>query len=89
MAVDKDLKRALKVRSDDTWPPSTPGGVPHCTGACQQGRRPCMSPEECSPDQPFTRNGCFIILGAGALAWALVALAFLAALALHNWWAGL
>jgi hypothetical protein len=63
---------------------------PGCKGDCQQGRRPCLHPEECLPDSPpLTRNGCFTILGAAVLAWALVALAFLAALALHNWWAGL
>jgi hypothetical protein len=84
MSRDRDIDEAFDVRIEP-WDPKLPG----CKGDCQQGRRPCLSPEECSPDQPLTRNGCFIILGAAALAWALVAIAFLAALALHNWWAGL
>lgn len=84
MAADKDLERALDARIEP-WHVKLPG----CRGDCQQGRRPCMSPEECSPDQSLTRNECFIILGAAVLAWAMVALAFLAAIALHNWWAGL
>jgi hypothetical protein len=47
--------------------------LPGCRGDCQQGRRPCLSPEECMPDSPpLTRNGCLIAVAMVLGSWAIV-----------------
>lgn len=57
---------------------------PGCNGNCQQGRRPCFTPEECLPDSPpLTRNGFFIGCAVVILLW--VVLFFVGALILR-WW---
>lgn len=44
--------------------------LPGCRGDCQQGRRPCLSPEECLPDSPpMTRSGCMAAIGLVLLSW--------------------
>jgi len=45
--------------------------LPGCRGDCQQGQRPCLSPEECAPDSPpLTRSGCLLVVAAAVLGWA-------------------
>lgn len=47
--------------------------LPGCRGDCQQGRRPCLSPEECLPDTPpMTRSGCLVAIGLVLVSWVIV-----------------
>lgn len=47
--------------------------LPGCKGDCQQGRRPCLRPEECLPDSPpMTRSGCMAAIGLVLLSWVIV-----------------
>jgi hypothetical protein len=66
--MSRDIDEAFDVRIEP-WDPKLPG----CKGECQQGRRPCLSPEECMPDSlPFTRSGCLMVLAVSAIGWVLV-----------------
>lgn len=47
--------------------------LPGCRGDCLQGRRPCLSPEECLPDSPpMTRSGCLVAIALVLLSWVIV-----------------
>lgn len=60
-----DIDEAFDSRIEP-WAPQLPG----CTGACLQGRRPCLHPEQCYPEKPvFSRNGCLIIFVLAFLLW--------------------
>lgn len=58
-------------RDVEPWAPQLPG----CHGHCQQGRRPCLSPEECMPDsQAFSRWGCMTVIALTLVCWTVVIL---------------
>lgn len=43
-------------------------GLPGCKGDCHQGRRPCLHPEECFPDEPFFTQKVMAIIALITLA---------------------
>ena len=62
-----DLIREAFDTRIEPWHMNLPG----CKGACQQGRRPCLHPEQCWPDLP-SRSGCLIVVTGSILLWSII-----------------
>lgn len=56
--------------------------LPGCKGHCLQGYRPCLSPEECWPDEPFAIRHPYLT-GFGLFLLIVLLVEFLALLV---WW---
>ena len=57
--TDTDMK---PTASEPYWPPRRT--MPSCTGACDQGRKPCQAPQACYHDEdgdwePLTWRECW------------------------------
>lgn len=49
------------------------GGMKHCHGPCEQGRKPCPTPDACELQEPVCTDG-LELLGIASIAVALLAL---------------